>query len=114
MRLASPGAITTVPEVDPAAGKHRTSPPGQWAMSPGAVTVPSEPATTAPARSTVRSVPLAEVTRIVDAAANRARPRATRGPIPSSWPTLSNTSGCSLESIKIRAPSAKIAALSSA
>ena len=104
VRFMSPGASTMVPSTECAAGKASTSPPGQWAMLPGPAVTPVEPAVKAPARCTVRSVPAAEVTRIVEAARSQSWPRPTRRGRSSSHRSRSNTSGCSFEIISTRAP----------
>jgi hypothetical protein len=73
VRFTSPGARTRVPDTVPSAGNASTSPPGQCAMPPGSVTVPSDPARTDPSSVIVRSVPDGDVTVITDAASRRDR-----------------------------------------
>ena len=110
----SPGASTTVPFTVRAAGKARTRPPGQWAMVPGSVHQPCEPARTAPASDTRRSVPAALVMAISSAASSSATPRATRSARDGSCGQRSAFSGCSAEIISTRPPPARISPSSGA
>ena len=110
----SPGARTTRPFTQPAAGNASTSPPGQWAIVPGPSVRPVEPAVTAPASRTSRSVPASLVIVITAAARNHARPSATRRGRSGSHARRSNVSGCSLDTISTRAPRARISPSSGA
>ena len=89
-------------------------PPGQWATVPGRSQYPQTPTVGAFSILTVRSVPAADVTRIVLAVRVNLTASLMRGVNSGSGNRRSNASGCSLEIIKKRAPSLIIAGSSGA
>src|SRR5215831_4192271 len=110
----SPRSSTRVPFTVPSFGKLTTSPPGQCASVPGLSVQPHTPTVDAPAISTSRSVPAADVTlmrlapRSIFAAARTIFSSALSGSMRSS------ASGCSLEITWMRAPALRIAGVSGA
>ena len=115
VRLTSPGASTTVPLTEPAAGNATTRPPGQCAIVLGPSVAPHEPAVKAPARPIRRSVPAGEVTCISLAPRRRSSPARTRAlSAPSSGTQRSKASGSSFGIINTREPAPRIAGSSGA